>query len=400
MGRDNNLKPSARSTRVSLLLFERDLYNGAMNFFIILLLTTSCFAFSDKWSNQYQHSLNDHAFATFWGGIRRGLYWHHNRGEMIDLLPDLFKETLPVYIQSDGKQKDLWIFYPGVFGKPDGRINPSVIDVLEEKDVHVAVIPNIIAPTYLVARPIPSRNLEAEKRNQENILKAVIKKIGSSKIKRINIVAESLGSFQALTALANNELGYHSLTLLWPPLYLDRSLVRFDQLIEQEKRKLETCTLWWKWPKILYQTKWSDTSNLDLEDKTCLGAWVLGSAFVDAIKETSKAYLNAKSKDEKVPDTFSGFMKTVLPEFSPLIDSQDNRLSMAFLLKRLKKNNNIRIFSSIDDFLNVPEEWEELKKEHPEIQDIYLFPWGGHSGPLGIEELLPEILTARDYSHS
>jgi hypothetical protein len=329
--------------------------------------------------------MKDPVFATSWGGFRRAIHWKNNRGSMVEIQPTSFRAKLPVYLQMDNKKKDLIVFYPGIFAKPDGHLPPYVIDLLEKKDRHVAVIPNILAPTYLVSRPITSK-IEEERINQSKILNDVLVRIGQKNISRIHIIAESLGTYQALSALYENNLSYDSLTLMWPPLYIDRALARFDKLISESIPYFNKCTFWPKLPFFLYEMKWQETPSLTQEEQKCLGSWVV-SEFVVSIKETSEIYYNSRNLKAQVPVNFTEFMKFVLPEFNELIVTKNEKVSVPFLLKGIK-NKNIKFVSSLDDFLNVPEEWDELKKNY----DVTLFPWGGHAGPLGIEELSLQLI--------
>ena len=131
-------------------------------FIIFILLCSQAHSWSpklieewDKTSPTFRSQMNP-TFATFWAGVRRAVRLSKNKGEMQDLLASGFQQTVPVYIQSSLKKRDLIVFYPGIFGKPNGRISPQVIDGLEVKDVHVAVIPNLLEPTYLASSPLVS----------------------------------------------------------------------------------------------------------------------------------------------------------------------------------------------------------------------------------------------------
>lgn len=350
----------------------------------------------NKTSETYSASMKGPAFATFWGGFRRGVRFSSNQGSMVNVKLEGFRKEVPVYLQLNKQKRDLILFYPGVFGKPDGRISPQVIDELEKRNVHVVVIPNLLAPTYLSARPASQGDpLLSEHQNQKKILLDVFKNINLKYINKVHVIAESLGCFQALTALnplPANLPKIETLTLLWPPLYLNRAVKRFDNLIQKSLPHLEKCSLWWKWPKVIYSTKGQAIpTGIDEEEKRCLGSWVIGSGFVGSIKETAKEVVNISEAD--VPLNFSDFVNSVTPEMVATMAREDERLSIEFLLRSFKSSQTkIRIASSIDDFLNVPDEWEKLKKDRPDLaSDIYLFSWGGHSGPIGMEDFIKTV---------
>ncbi len=374
-------------------------------FIIFILLCSQANAWSpklieewDKTSPLFRSQMNP-TFATFWAGVRRAVRLSKNKGEMQDLLASGFQQTVPVYIQSSLKKRDLIVFYPGIFGKPNGRISPQVIDGLELKDVHVAVIPNLLEPTYLASSPLSHIDpIESEKMNQQNIFKAVIQRIGQSRIRKIHILAESLGSLQALTTFAPPFLDHYpiaSLTFLWPPLYLDRAVERFDSLISQSLPIQAECSFWWKWPFILWQTNNSKVpSGLNTQDKNCLGSWVIADGFVGAIRDTAEQVIDAKSlRLAAVPKTFASFIEAITPEMNRVIKNKDPRLSVDYLLTQYRGHQSkMRFVSSVDDFLNHPQEWDLLKTNHPQISSqIYLFSWGGHSGPIGMDGFVESI---------
>jgi hypothetical protein len=338
--------------------------------------------------------LTDSAFSTFWGGMRRAVFWALQRGEVQKLRVKGFQKPLPLYISFLGGRKDLIIYYPGVFGKVDGRISPHMINTLEKKDAHVAVIPNIIAGPYLLARPQGEGDaLKQETTLQTAVFDEVIKLVGSHRLKKIHIVAESLGSYQAMIL----QRPVASVTLLWPPLHLARSIRRFDELIQRSRPFLENqCALWWKWPWYFFEVKLKNLPDtLKESDKTCLGAWVLGEGFVGAIKKTSESIKELRGIGEKLPENFSEFIQVFLPEFYLDLKKEDQRFSISYLLKTSPTpKESFRFISSRDDFLNIPEEWEELSQDFPGLSGrIFLFEKGGHSGPLGITGL-SDIITS------
>lgn len=369
-------------------------------FVLLLIISFSAHAWSPdlvkKWndlSTSHKSVLGETTFATFWGGFRRAVHWENHRGQIIELPVPGFRKPLPIYLSQKSEKADLYLFYPGVFGKPDGRITPQMIDMLEKKDGHVIVIPDIVAETYLVARPATKGdNLERERKNQNLILAEALKKIDKNKIGKIHLVAESLGCFQA----ANLDYKFDSMTLLWPPIYLDRSIKRFDDLINLKMVDVKNkCSYWWKWPAVTYEVKWLEVpKGMGQTDKDCMGAWVIGEGFVNSIQKTTRTYLEDFRKP--VPDiyTFTSFVKTVLPDFSKPIEERDKNLSLVHLLASVPTpKSQIRITSSVDDFLNDPKEWDDVLSAHPELKDrFYLHSWGGHCGPMGVNGFMESVL--------
>jgi hypothetical protein len=348
----------------------------------------------DKTSQVQAQIVQDFSFGTFWGGLRRVFHWPKHKGNLHLLKPAHFVREVPVYIHSTKQNKDLYVFIPGVFGKPDGRISPKVIDALEEKDAHVAVIPNSIAPTYLMARPdLKKFSIQDESLYQTLLFEEILKTIDQKYIKNIHVIAESLGSFQVLLIKKR----FHSLTLLWPPLYLDRAINRFDQLInERNAWSDKNCTLWWRWPNVLYETLLKPLPDgLTPLEKKCFGSWMIGHGFVSSIKETSESVMNElKFPQTHQVDRFRGFIKTFFPHMDLSMDKNDKTFAMVDILNHfMTPLEDIRMISSEDDFLNSPSEWEELKRNHPKLKEgIYLFKWGGHSGPTGLDHFLPSLL--------
>ena len=143
---------------------------------------------------------------------------------------------------------------------------------------------------------------------------------------------------------------------------------------------------------VAYKIK-TNSSPLDMseEDKSCFGSWVIAGGFVMSIKNTANNINNKKLTVE--PENFSQFVDLILPDFSGPLKNKDERLSLPYLLKNAKTPiENITIVSSQDDYLNELSEWNDLKKNFPQLGDkIYLFSWGGHSGPISLDGFITDL---------
>ncbi len=376
-----------------------------MHLIFFFLFVFNSHAWSPEFISQWDQTNRSHAqkisgakFATFWGGIRRAIYWPHHQGKIEKIKPNEFRRELPVYLNFSKKKKDLVLFYPGVFGLADGEVTPVIIDKIEKNDKHVAVIPNLTSSEYQLAKRISVGDPFIEEgRNQKLIFEKIIETIGQENIDRVHIISESLGCFQVMTGLVNQsfkKVEISSVTLMWPPLYLDRAVKRFDDLINESKTHLGVCRFWWKWPGVIFQTKFQEIPDLNSQDKSCLGSLVIGSVFVKSIEKNAKLILNSPSY---VPNNFSQFIKIVLPEIHLAFNKKDERFSLVHQLQKMTNiKDRINIISSRDDFLNNPIEWDHLAQHFPDLEKrIFLFNWGGHSGPVGLEGLFESILKER-----
>lgn len=376
-----------------------------MNLLFILLFAFNIHAwspaFTQKWSKTnslYSQKMAGAEFATFWGGLRRAIYWSHHKGKIIHLKPKNFELEIPIYLSFSNQKKDLVFFYPGVFGLADGEVTPVIIDVIEKKNLHLAVIPNITSSQYQLAIQKNALDpFQQEGINQLNIFEKIIESVGRENIAKIHIIGESLGSFQVMTAVTENSFKSHeisSITLMWPPLILDQAIKRFDQLISKSLSHLDRCSFWWKWPSIIWETKFNQLPDLSYENKTCLGSLIIGGVFVRAIKKNAQEILK---RDQSIPSNFSDFTSVIMPETGKLLSKKDERLSLFYQLKKIPSfHSKLFFISSRDDFLNDKSDWELMLLSFPHLeQNIFLFDWGGHSGPVGLEGLFESILNER-----
>ncbi len=86
-----------------------------------------------------------------------------------------------------------------------------------------------------------------------------------------------------------------------------------------------------------------------------------------------------------------------MPEIGKLLTKKDERLSLFYQLKKNPSlHSKLFFISSKDDFLNVKSEWELMLLSFPHLaQNTFLFDWGGHSGPVGLDGLFESIINER-----
>lgn len=335
-------------------------------------------------------------FSTFWGGMNRAARWTHNKGKIkkLKVLEFNSENKVPVYIYEHAEKKPLIIFYTGVFGEPDSRISKHIIDELEQKNNHLLLMPNLVSASFLSARPIDTINPWAkELLNQKQLLQTALKEIPKEKISKIILVAESLGSWQAVMIAIQNIIPIEKLIFIWPPLDLHFAIDSFDRVLNTSKPIYETCTYWYKWPKVYLDYKTQTLPNtIDSEDEKCLGAFVMSGGFVKAIKKVSqKTFEKRKQKYQNPPDTFGNFIKQIMPEYEIMLHDKSNKLTMIYWLETFKKSKiDLFFYSSKDDFLNELTFWDGVK-EKIGSEKVFLYDWGGHSGVAGTKEFWEKL---------
>jgi hypothetical protein len=334
-------------------------------------------------------------FLTFWGGLNRYMkpYWHE--GNMTELKDEnVLTEPLPVFVTKKEGKAPLVILFVGVFGKPDQMIVPGMIHEIEKLNTHLLVLPSLISETYLAIRKNKNSSdiWSEEAQNQISLVKAGMALIGEDRIESVSLIAESLGSWQAIMLL-EGDLKFSNFVLLAPPLYLNHAVDRFDQLLDKNTKIFQDCSYWWKWPMIIgkfYQDKMPEKVNE--EDNNCLGAYGIQS-FEKSIQKVSKKIFEKKKSQITEPKTFRGFVEAVMPEFLPVFDPKNEKLSiLAWRNKILEKSNYLKIVSAKDDFLNSNEEWEQFLKEDMPRQKVILYPSGGHSGLIGEDNFWDKLI--------
>jgi hypothetical protein len=334
-------------------------------------------------------------FLTFWGGLNRYMkpYWHE--GKMTLLKSDsVLSESLPVYMTKKEGKAPLVILFPGVFGKPDGMIVPGMIHEIEKLKTHVIVFPSLISESYLGIRKNKSSTdiWSEEAQNQISLVKAAIELIGEDKIESISLIAESLGSWQAIMLL-EGDFKFSSFVLLAPPLHLNHAVDRFDDLLVKNSKIFNECSYWWKWPFIIGKFYQEKMPNLvEAQDNECLGAYGIHS-FEKSIAKVSKKIFEKKELKKDEPKTFRGFVEAVMPEFLPVFDPNNEKLSiLAWREKILQRSTSFKIVSAEDDFLNSKEEWAQFLKEKSPQQEVIIYPYGGHSGLIGEDDFWQKLL--------
>jgi hypothetical protein len=322
-------------------------------------------------------------FATFYGGFNRIMRWTSQKSKVEKLkIPSLNKE-IPYYLSMVQEKAPVIVIYPGVFGEPDHPMVLHMIEEFEQLPVHVIALPNILAATYLGVRNSTKNNpWEEERLQQKEIFQTVLNLIPQDKIESINLFAESLGTWQSIMILSHEDLKINSATFIWPPLELPKSLKNFDTLIKEKKSQYEACTYWYKWPYALYRyTRPEIPHDLTKEEDDCYGSFIISKQFVNSIgKVAKKAYKIKNQKLETVPETFADFTKSQAQDLLPMLD-HDQHLYFKNWIPMIKNRKiKTQFYSSIDDFLNQPSDWDLLKNDDYFKNQIVLYPWGGHSG--------------------
>ncbi len=369
-------------------------------FFVLFLLNPSNRILANnfiqdeiKRMNEGAKVLKSPAVSTLWGGYRRFKLFNHNQGEIVDFHSPLYKTgKLKIYFRQTNSD-EIVVFMPGIFGSIEKGLTPQMIDQIEKTNVNLLVLPNMLSQEHIEAQPQYSNDpLLTEVLIHEAALDKIIKVLNRKNIK-IHIVAESLGSIIG-SAWANYDQSHRkrlsSLTLLWPPLELPLAMKNFDQVVTDHKEASKRCgpiKKAWLLFSELYLNEFP--SNLSIENEKCLGSIVLIDGFMSKASQSWESYAKVSGQSSNLsPHSFEDFFRSYRKEIWNLIEQKHESTKLETWLKNINGpfKNSITIFTSQNDFLNSGIDLEKFKMNIGlKNEQFIVFPWGGHSGPMGID---------------
>jgi hypothetical protein len=336
-------------------------------------------------------------YVSLWGGIRRKWEGGSPKGEMREYFVDklMKKEKLDIYFHQAQKQAPLTIVFPGIFGTIKNKdLTINLVSQLERNETHVAVIPNFLSTEYIEAGPIYEDDVAKTDIQIASLLVEKILKSIPHEVLEINFVAESLGTFVAtasLVELQKRELFRNlkfNLILMWPPMQLKKVLQNFDRNIMATKNIFDECQFWYRYPLAFYHFIWHKKPMTPSDDFVkCMDSYLYHGVFGEGIRKSIIAHTETnKIKLEMYPKNFADFFQSYNQHFYKMLSDGDERLNLNYWLsKRNQTQTNVKIVTSVDDFLNEGLQWNEfLPSAYLEEKNLIILPWGAHSAGLAL----------------
>jgi len=333
------------------------------------------------------------AVASLWGGQRRFKIFHNKSGEIFNLKSPLFKSgNLNIYISKKPSNK-LIIFFPGIFGSINRGITPHMIEQLEKTQINLLVLSNFLSSEHISAYPLYGNDpIKTETLILEQALDFSLLQLNNKKLE-IHVIAESLGSIVASAWVSEDQKKnkrIKSLTLLWPPFELKHAMKNFDNIVNEHREANHNCHIInkaWLLTKEMLLKDFPDF--LSKKDEKCLGSIVLIDGFMGSMKKSWEAHTQTSGINTSNPESFEDFFKNYRKELWDLLVQNHESIKLKTWLSKIKSDANfpIFLFTSKNDFLNKGLDLEEFKKSGLlSDNEILVFPWGGHSGPVGMTE--------------
>lgn len=322
-------------------------------------------------------------FSTFFSGFNRIMRFTKQKEKFKTIEIKSLKKELNYYLSQVDQKAPVLILYPGIFGEVDHPMVKHMIEEFEKLPIHLIVLPNLLSASYLGIRQETKKNpWEEEKAIQKEILKTVLALIPQDKISQINLFAESLGTWQALMFVNQDDIKINSISLIWPPLNLPKAITNFDQLIKENQKIFEQCSYWYRWPYALFRyTKNEIPKDLSSEEDKCYGAFIISGRFVESIEKVAKNANKMKKRNfEKLPKTFHDFVHDQVPDLVSLLEDSQILYFKNWMTPIKEKQIKVFMYSSQDDFLNDHGAWDIFYQDNYFKNSIELSPWGGHSG--------------------
>ncbi|GEM_PF-2363261 len=385
-----------------------------------IFLLLSFFIFSPSWAewvpetapiaralnDNYKNS-GDSYLMTAWGGWQRLFSWSSVKGEIVQAATSFTKTGNVEYYRYRHSSKDprpLFILFPGIFGEPGQRVTDNFIEMLEALDGHVIVVPNFLSMGWVRGYPLygegdPSKT---ELNITHDIWRDVIKYIPESSISKVHVVGESLGTLISSAWVSQKEWKPRpsSLTLLWPPLELDRALDNIDLYVTTLESDWKRCGLFFTLPIFMkYFVMDTTPKEISQTDGRCLSAWVAYMGFQKTLRNVYTVHAETNKVPDLNPATFKFFFQSYRKPFWDTIQKRDQTMHLGYWLKKIKIEQSLidlQVLSSRDDFLNEGFSWESWRtRVGLNENEIILLDWGGHSGPVAAKEF--ELLLQTEF---
>jgi hypothetical protein len=116
---------------------------------------------------------------------------------------------------------------------------------------------------------------------------------------------------------------------------------------------------------------------------------VLLDGFVEKSKKSWLSYTKASGIKGATPKSFEDFFRNYRSEIWNLIEKKDEVTRLETWIKKIKKTENfpLTILTGRNDFLNSGVDLEKFKiNSNLNDSQLVIFPWGGHSGPIGMDK--------------
>lgn len=341
-------------------------------------------------------------FITFWGGARRQFQAGSLRGEDFKVKLKGFKNKIKLYAHKSEPGSDLLIFLPGIFGTHEDSLSVWVLNHFENSGFHVGSIPNFLSEEYVAAGANYTREnaLSLDPSAAVEAIEKIVQRVGAKGIKNIILLGESLGA-HLLGRLASQDIPARigsklkKAIFLWPPLDVGDSLSVFDKRASASKKDYDSCHYIFRLPLFFKYFWWQDTpSGMESVDRRCFGAYLFHGAFLESMEDVFKVYAqNSKAQNsqgenaQEPPKSFSSFVQLYNPYFAKALKENKRDLKLSYWLGKWEKKEGVdlKIASSVDDFINDKNEWSSIKNK-------FLFDWGEHCAPISLPGFM-KILT-------
>lgn len=293
----------------------------------------------------------------------------------------------PAESKKEVKLAPLVIFLPGMFNENDDNQNKRFMLDLSKRGHHVATLPNPLSIDFINAKPNykPGEFLKEAKTLYRGIKRIVLsyKRRGILLNDQVRLLGVSYGALMSaiITALDANDANIITMgtTLISPPLNFRKALERLDEYIEETTSEFGGMGV----PGKLYRfLRVCFTDNFTHQLKWAKAVTII-AGFQELLVNSIKAWRVVNGLKQDLPFQNPNWEKTFkfrdyLDWYAPEVEQMLNlpEAELHFWVNQARAlGKPIRILAAEDDWLNIPQEWQEFYREQ-----VIILPNGGHYG--------------------